>query len=122
MDIGNNLVDIAAVTTLIGATTAESLTLGSRGAAGMPWAAMSSFGSFYVVKACIAGSLPGWIREAIGINSSLCNSIIGVGATLNQSILLKANAANPVGIAVRKVCIAKWSCINIPRNVSDASL
>lgn len=102
MDIGNNLVDIAAVTTLIGATTAESLTLGSRGAAGMPWAAMSSFGSFYLVKACVAGSLPGWIREAIGINSSLCNSIIGVSATLNQSILLKANAANPVGIAVRK--------------------
>jgi hypothetical protein len=105
MDIGNNLVDIAAVTTLIGAATAESLTLGSRGAAGMPWAAMSSFGSFYLVKACVAGSLPGCVREALGINSTLCNSILGVSATLDRSILLKANPVNPLGIAVKRVCI-----------------
>jgi len=43
-DLGSGLVEIAALTALIGAITAEVLVLIEVGAAGMPWAAMSSFG------------------------------------------------------------------------------
>lgn len=106
LNFGNNLVDIAAVTTLVGATTAESLAQGSRGAAGLPWAAMSSFGAFYLIKACAAGPLPAWLREALGINSQLCSSILGVGATLDKKTLLKANPTNPVAIAVPRVKVS----------------
>lgn len=36
LDVSGGLVEVAALTSLIGATTAESLILGSRGAAGLP--------------------------------------------------------------------------------------
>lgn len=105
LNFGNNLIDIAAITTLVGAITAESLALGSRGAAGLPWAAMSSFGSFYLVKACVAGPMPGWLREALGINSNLCSSILGVNAIFDKKTLLKANPADPIGIAIYQVSL-----------------
>jgi len=65
-DFGNGLVEISALTALIGATIAEALVLGEQGAAGMPWAAMSSFGIVFLIKACIAASTPGWLRDSLG--------------------------------------------------------
>jgi hypothetical protein len=97
---GNNLINIAAVTTLVGATTAESLILGSRGASGLPWAAMSSFGSFYLVKACAAASLPGWLRDTARVSSPLCSSILGRSFTLDETTMLKVAPKNPVGVSV----------------------
>ncbi|KAF3930215.1 hypothetical protein ABW20_dc0103427 [Dactylellina cionopaga] len=64
------IIEIAALTTLIGATTAESLVLGSRGAAGMPWAAMSTFGSVFLIKACVAASTPDWLRDTLGTENT----------------------------------------------------
>jgi len=104
-NLGNGLIEITAITTLAGATIAESLTLGSRGAAGLPWAAMSSFGSFYLVKACIAASMPGWLRETVGVNSPLCRTILGVSSTLDKKTMLKVSPGSPVGISIRLVGI-----------------
>lgn len=80
--LGNGLIEIAALTTLIGSTTSESLTLGSRGAAGMPWAAISAFGSFSIIKACIAAATPGWLRETLGVRSSCTDSAVGLSLNL----------------------------------------
>lgn len=104
-NFGNNLIDIAAVTTIVGAMTAESLALGSRGAAGLPWAGMSAFGSLFLLKACITGPMPGWFCEALGINSSLYNSILGVGAAQNKKTLLKVNPTGPIGISIHRVSL-----------------
>ena len=37
----------------------------------MPWAAMSSFGLLFLVKACIAASVPGWLRETMGVSDPM---------------------------------------------------
>ena len=50
LNIGNNLVEIAALTSLVGSTAAESLALGNKGPAGLVWAMMTVFGSMSVVK------------------------------------------------------------------------
>jgi hypothetical protein len=80
--LSNGLIEIAALTTLIGSATAESLTLGSRGAAGMAWAAISAFGSFSIIKACVAAATPGWLRETLGVRSPRTDSAVGLSLNL----------------------------------------
>jgi hypothetical protein len=53
--LGSGLVEIAALTALIGSVIVESLTLGNKGALELAWAASSTFGALLVVKACVAG-------------------------------------------------------------------
>ena len=112
-NFGNGLIEIAALTTLVGATTAESLILGSRGVAGLPWAAMSTFGSFYIIKTCIAASMPGWLRETLGVNSPLCCSILGVSSKLDNKTMLKVAPGNPAGIRVKNVGILPLPCVHL---------
>ena len=76
--MGSGLVEIAALTTIIGGTTAESLILGSRGAAGLPWATMSCFGMPLVLRGCITASTPLWLREALGLSTGVSDSITGL--------------------------------------------
>lgn len=77
LNIGSGFVEIATLATLIGASTAESLVLGSRGAAGLPYAAMSVFGSPFLIKACVSASTPGWLRETIGVKNALSDAAVG---------------------------------------------
>ncbi|KIN08983.1 hypothetical protein OIDMADRAFT_48820 [Oidiodendron maius Zn] len=78
INFGNGLVEVAAVTTIIGSTTAESLILGSRGAAGLPWAAMSFFGCLHIVKCSLTASTPVTWRESLGLSATECDRILGV--------------------------------------------
>src|SRR5262245_24938959 len=68
--LGTGLIEIAALTALIGSNTAEQLTLGNRGAAGLAWVGTSTFGSLSILKACLAASTPTWLRETIGVRSA----------------------------------------------------
>lgn len=77
----NGLVEISALTTLIGSSAAASLVLGSRGPSGLAWATMSAFGMIAVVKACFCAATPGWLRETTGVRSSA--SDLAVGFQLN---------------------------------------
>lgn len=67
--IGTGLVEIAALTALIGSDTSASLVIGDKGAPGLAWAAMSTFGILSVIKSCIAGAAPDWLRETMGVRS-----------------------------------------------------
>ncbi|KAL8919029.1 MAG: hypothetical protein Q9208_006995 [Pyrenodesmia sp. 3 TL-2023] len=95
-NFGGGLIEIAALTALIGSTTAESLVLGNRGAAGLLWATMSIFGALSVIKACIAAATPGWLRETIGVRSKETDSALGIALTLNDKSL--RNRRNAVGV------------------------
>ena len=50
LNLGGGLIEIAALTALIGSTTAESLVLGNKGAAGLVWGTMSIFGALSVIR------------------------------------------------------------------------
>jgi hypothetical protein len=76
--VGTNLIDITALTTLIGSAAAESLVLGNHGPPGVAWATMSSFGSFWVIRACIGAAIPGWLRETIGTRTSVSDMALGM--------------------------------------------
>lgn len=98
--LGNNLIEITPLTTLIGAATAESLILASQGAGGLPWAAMSCFGSFFLAKACIAAALPSWLRESAGVDSPHSATILGASSPLDKKSMLKVAPGIPAGISV----------------------
>ncbi|OQE13778.1 hypothetical protein PENFLA_c043G03666 [Penicillium flavigenum] len=80
--IGTSLIGIGGLSTLIGSSTAETLALGDRGAAGLPWAATSAFGLPSVIKACVAAPIPSWLREALGLRSSATDSSVGMSFDL----------------------------------------
>ncbi|KAI6779378.1 uncharacterized protein J7T54_005192 [Emericellopsis cladophorae] len=86
--LGKGLVEISAVATLIGAPIAETLTLGIRSAGCLPWASMSSFGLLHVAKAALAGAIPHWLREAMGLQNG------NVLAAVGSSVLLDARESS----------------------------
>ena len=87
LDFGGGLIEIAALTSLIGSTTAESLALGNRGAAGLLWGAMSMFGALSVIKACIAAATPANLCETFGVRSKETDAALGMALTLNNKEL-----------------------------------
>jgi hypothetical protein len=102
----DNLAHTASLTAFLGGKTAESLILGSRGAPGLPWAAISSFGSFHLIKACLAASIPCWLRETLGGNTPICQAILGKSSMLDNTSMLKVPTDTPQGICVRHVSVS----------------
>src|SRR4051812_32739223 len=73
----NGLIQISAITTLIGASTSASLTLGDRAAAGLPWGPISMFGIIHLAKSNLSATLPDWLREPIGLSSANVEAALG---------------------------------------------
>ncbi|KAJ7072982.1 hypothetical protein C8F01DRAFT_1105927 [Mycena amicta] len=96
----NNLVEIGALTALVGSTAAESLVLGNRGTAGVAWAAMSSFGAVSVVKACLSGMCSGWLRETLGIRSIASDHAVGFELPMQSRLAVKARRGIERPVAV----------------------
>ncbi|KAF8580701.1 hypothetical protein K439DRAFT_1619637 [Ramaria rubella] len=105
--IGNGLVDITALTTLIGSSTAESLILGERGFGGLAWATTSAFGALSVIKGCIAGASANWLRETLGIRNGISDNALGLSLLLNRGMGVhqksRRNLGEAQGIMCRKV-------------------
>jgi hypothetical protein len=62
----------------VGSTAAESLILGSHGPAGVSWATMSAFGLVWVIRACVGAASPGWLRETMGLRTSVSDAAVGM--------------------------------------------
>ena len=77
-NFSGGLVEIAALTTLIGSAAAEALVLGDRGGAGLAWAGMSAFGILSLVKGCVAGAVPDWLRATLGVRDSIVDGALGM--------------------------------------------
>lgn len=84
MQVRSGLLEISALTAVIGSATAESLTLGNRGAAGLAWAAISIFGLLSVIKACIAAAAPSWLRESLGVRNDAADFAVGMSLDLDS--------------------------------------
>lgn len=84
-NLGNGLIEITALTSLIGSTAADSLALGNKGPAGLVWAMMSVFGAMSVIKLFISTATPGWLRESLGVRSPKSDAVVGLSLDLNQS-------------------------------------
>ncbi|KAL5363468.1 hypothetical protein BJX96DRAFT_155764 [Aspergillus floccosus] len=82
--LGGSLVEISAVSTIIGAPIAEALIHGLKAACGVVWAPMSCFGVVHVVKACLASSAPDFLRESMGLRNQFVDDAIGVVLPVNR--------------------------------------
>jgi hypothetical protein len=107
LDISVGLVEIAALSTLVSSSTAESLALGNRGAIGLAWAPLSLFEAMSIIKACLSASIPGWIRESLGVRNSATDSAIGLILDLGMDFVTQENKArrnldSAVGIACER--------------------
>lgn len=100
LNVGGGFIEIAALTALIGSTTAESLVLGSRGAPGLPFAAMSAFGSPFLIKACISACTPDWLRETMGVRNTNCDIAVGLKLLLQSLTRRNRTQGGPAGISV----------------------
>ncbi len=103
-NVGNGLINVAALTALVGSSTVESLVLGNRGAPGLPWAALSTFGNLSVLKACVTGVSPGWLRESIGLRTGITDSILGMSLDLLQNLRGESKARRNIGAAIGITC------------------
>ena len=107
LNLGGGLIEIGALTALIGSTTAASLVLGNKGAAGLLWGTMSIFGALSVIKACVAAATPDWLRETLGVRNKETDAAVGLSLDLDsKSLQKKSRLAGAVGV-VRSVC-AEW--------------
>ncbi|GJJ14367.1 hypothetical protein Clacol_008631 [Clathrus columnatus] len=100
LNFGNNIIDVSSLTTLIGSTTGEILILGNRGPAGIAWASTSSFGILWMIRACVNGASPGWLREMIGIRSTISDSVLGMSLDWDSTHALKVRKKMPQAIAI----------------------
>ena len=82
--VGGGLVEISAVSTIIGAPIAEALIHGLKAACGMAWAPMSCFGAIHVTKACLSASVPDRLRESMGLRNQFVDAAIGVMLRVDQ--------------------------------------
>ncbi|KAJ5408072.1 hypothetical protein N7509_001955 [Penicillium cosmopolitanum] len=86
-NFGGSLVEITALTSLIGSTAAESLALGEKGPAGLVWAMMTVFGAIPVVKLFIATSTPGWLRESMGVSNAKSDAVVGLFQNADKNFM-----------------------------------
>jgi hypothetical protein len=84
-NLGNGLIEIAALTSLIGSAAAESLALGDKGPTGLVWATMTIFGAMSVVTLFTATATPGWLRDSVGVRSAKSDAVVGLSLDLNKS-------------------------------------
>lgn len=100
--LGNGMLEIAALTALIGSSTAAYLALGNQGPVGLPWASLSAFGVLSVVRTCLVGATPDWLRETLGINTATSSATLGVALDLRRNMRgaakAKREANDPKGI------------------------
>ncbi|KAB8596105.1 hypothetical protein FH972_025814 [Carpinus fangiana] len=97
--LASGLTEIAALTALLGSTTAEALILGNNGAAGLPWAFMSNFGAFSILKSCLAAATPDWLRDTVGVRTKPVDSSLGLGVNLDrESVSRRLRMGRVVGL------------------------
>lgn len=103
LNLGGGLIEIGALTALIGSTTAASLVLGNKGAPGLLWGTMSIFGALSVIKACVAAATPDWLRETLGVRNKETDAAIGLSLDLDSKSLQKKSRATTgaVGVACK---------------------
>jgi hypothetical protein len=98
----NSLIPVGALTTLIGSDIAETLALGERGSAGLVWSVTSAFGAPSVIKACINGAGPGWLRSLLGMRSIASDRAIGLKLALKSSWAIRVRRTfnnAPLGVS-----------------------
>ncbi|KAI9791236.1 MAG: hypothetical protein M1816_004228 [Peltula sp. TS41687] len=100
LKVGSGLIEIAALTALVGSSTAQSLMLGNRGAVGLVWAAMSMFGVLSMIKACLAASIPAWLRDTLGVRGVEADDALGLSLMLEKEEFKARNsiARDTVGL------------------------
>ena len=102
--LGNGLVEIAALTTFIGSHATSLLALGNRGAVGLPWAAISAFGGLSIVKACVTGACPGWLQHVLGVRNEVSDQALGMSLDLDRTFGGVTNARKNMEEAIGIVC------------------
>ena len=101
LNLGGGLVEVAALTALVGSTTAESLILGNKGAAGLVWGSMSAFGALSIIRACISAATPDWLRDTLGVRAKEIDAAVGLALRLDEK---DRKSRARVGSAIGLVC------------------
>ncbi|KIM42270.1 hypothetical protein M413DRAFT_444704 [Hebeloma cylindrosporum] len=105
LNLGNGLIEIAALTTLIGSSTAGDLIFGNRGAAGLVWGSISAFGASSVIKACASAASPGWLRQMLGLRTTSSDKALGmdlglgVGKRVARRMRETLDDPGPIGVS-----------------------
>ncbi|TDL15447.1 hypothetical protein BD410DRAFT_120589 [Rickenella mellea] len=116
---GSGLVEVSALATILGASSAEALTLGLKGAGGMAWAAMSSFGALHVVKAALSAAVPDWSRDSLGLGGTHVDSAIGVAIEIDTKTSLPKRREGLGDVRAVKVAFLPHSANKLRKTVAN---
>jgi hypothetical protein len=97
-NLGNGLIEIAALTSLIGSATAQALALGNKGPAGLIWSTMTIFGTLSIARSGIGAVTPGWLRDSLGVRSAEVDAATGLSLDLNKEIRYRTRAQGAIGL------------------------
>ena len=102
-NLGNGLVEVGVLTTLIGSTIAALLVLGSKGPAGLVWGTASAFGTGSVIKACICAASPGWLKQIFGFRTPVYDGEVGMDLSLfpdsKLARMARSSLESPLGVS-----------------------
>jgi hypothetical protein len=78
--------------------------LGERGSASLVWSITSAFGATSIIKACISGASPGWLRSLLGLRSIASDRVVGLDLKLTRksSLVIKVRRTfknEPLGVS-----------------------
>lgn len=119
-NLGNGLIEISALTSMIGSGTALRLALGNKGPGGFVWATMSSFGAMSVVKACLAAVIPAFLLDSLGARSQDVDAVLGYKLDLNKHFDHRNRSAVAKGIEVGHDRVRGFDLINALRDYVHA--
>ena len=114
LNLGGGLIEIAALTALIGSTTAESLVLGNKGAAGLVWGTMSIFGTLSVIRGCVAAATADHVRESVGLRTKETDAAVGLNLNLDVKRLKNRSR---IGGAIAVICKVAPTPVSAPINL-----
>lgn len=83
-NLGNGVIEVAALTSLMGSAAAQSLALGDKGPSASVCARMNTFGTTSIVTVLAAPAMPGWLRESVGVRSAKLDSVVGLSLNLDK--------------------------------------
>jgi hypothetical protein len=73
----SGLVQISSLSTIIGGHSLDELSIGLKGASGLAWTPVSTFGLLKAMKLWIAGVVPSSFRDVLGLRSAVVDDAIG---------------------------------------------
>jgi hypothetical protein len=112
-NFGNGLVEVAALTSLIGSTAAQSLIVADKGPAGLVWATMTIFGAMSIAMLFTTAVTPGWLSDSVGVRSAKSDAVVSLSLNLSKSFKCRGCNGAPKAVECEIQILSVIDCLEM---------